>query len=62
MLERKRINCKITETGVEIVSQFKGIFVSFLLKMYTISVVLWTIGGINRENYGRFAATPKTKS
>jgi hypothetical protein len=49
MVERKRINCKIIETGAEIVSQFKGIFVSFLLKMCTISVILWTIGGVNRE-------------
>jgi hypothetical protein len=35
ILERKRINCKIMETGVEIVSEFKGKFDLFLLKTYS---------------------------
>ena len=32
ILERKRINGRITGTGVEIVSQLKGEFVSLLVK------------------------------
>jgi len=33
-LEKKKYNSKITETGVEIVSQAKGCFVLLLLKTY----------------------------
>ena len=57
ILERKRINCKIIETGAEIVSQSEGIFVSLLLNTYSKNIIFlskkrtWkSPGGCNQKS------------